>query len=125
MNALRPMVIVGAGHVGGRAAQALREFGWGGEILLVGSETHLPYERPPLSKALLTGERDGASCALRPREAYEADRISHIVERVVDIDAAAHEVALAGGRRIGYQALLLATGGHLRRLSIPGADLAG
>jgi 3-phenylpropionate/trans-cinnamate dioxygenase ferredoxin reductase subunit len=119
------MVIVGAGHVGGRAAQALREFGWSGEILLIGRETHLPYERPPLSKALLTGERDGASCALRPREAYQADRIAHIVEAVVSIDGSAREVILAGGRRIGYQALLLATGGHLRRLAIPGAELPG
>jgi 3-phenylpropionate/trans-cinnamate dioxygenase ferredoxin reductase component len=119
------MVIVGAGHVGGRAAQALREFGWGGEILLIGEEIHLPYERPPLSKALLTGERDGASCALRPREAYEAEGISHIVERVASIDAAAREVTLAGGRRIGYQSVLLATGGYLRRLAIPGADLPG
>jgi 3-phenylpropionate/trans-cinnamate dioxygenase ferredoxin reductase subunit len=125
MDASRPMVIVGAGHVGGRAAQALREFGWGGEILLIGNEDHLPYERPPLSKALLTGERDGASCALRPREAYVAERISHIVERVASIDGPAREVSLAGGRRIGYHALLLATGGHLRRLTIPGADLAG
>src|ERR1700686_2377312 len=100
MNALRPMVIVGAGHVGGRAAQALREFGWGGEILLVGSETHLPYDRPPLSKALLTGERDGASCALRPREVYEVDRITHIVARVASIDGSAREVALADGRWI-------------------------
>ncbi len=125
MNATRPMVIVGAGHVGGRAAQALREFGWGGEVLLIGSEVHLPYERPPLSKALLTGERDAASCALRPKEAYETDRITHIVEPAVSIDGAAREVHLAGGQQIAYQALLLATGGHLRRLSIPGAALPG
>src|SRR4029077_1897769 len=125
MNTARPLVIVGAGHVGGRAAQALREFGWGGEILLIGEEIHLPYERPPLSKALLTGERDGASCALRPREAYEAEGISHIVERVASIDAAAREVTLAGGRRIVYQSVLLATGGYLRRLAVPGADLPG
>ena len=89
MNLALPMVIVGPGHVGGRAAQALREFGWMGEILLVGGERHLPYERPPLSKALLTGERDPASCALRPQEAYAAERITHIVERVVAIDAPA------------------------------------
>ena len=125
MNASRPMVIVGAGHVGGRTAQALREFGWSGEILLIGSETHLPYERPPLSKALLTGERDAASCALRPREAYEADRIAHVVDRVVSIDGSAREAILTDGRRMGYQALLLATGGHLRWLDIPGADLPG
>ncbi|MBN3820973.1 FAD-dependent oxidoreductase, partial [Paraburkholderia sp. Se-20369] len=53
----RVMAIVGAGHVGGRAAQALREAGWGGRIALIGAETHLPYERPPLSKGVLTGER--------------------------------------------------------------------
>jgi len=125
MNASRPMVIVGAGHAGGRAAQALREFGWSGEILLIGDEAHLPYERPPLSKGLLTGERDAASCALRPAEAYEADRISHVVEPVASIDGSASEVTLAEGKRIGYQALLLATGGHLRKLTIPGAHLPG
>ena len=125
MTSSLPMVIVGAGHVGGRAAQALREFGWGGDILLIGNEAHLPYERPPLSKALLTGDGDGASCALRPKEAYEADRISHIVERVALIDGPAREVTLAGGRRIRFQALLLATGGHVRRLTIPGAHLPG
>ena len=119
------MVIVGAGHVGGRAAQALREFGWSGEILLIGNETHLPYERPPLSKALLTGEREGASCALRPKEVYETERITHIVEPVISIDGRAREVTLAGGRKFAYQALLLAMGGHLRRLSIPGGDLPG
>ena len=58
VNGGLPMVIVGAGHVGGRAALALREFGWQGDILLIGKETHLPYERPPLSKGLL-GKRDG------------------------------------------------------------------
>lgn len=119
------MVIVGAGHVGGRAAQALREFGWRGEIFLIGKEAHLPYERPPLSKGLLTGERNWASRALRPREAYESERITHIVELAESIDASAREVVLAGGRRLGYQALLLATGGHLRRLAIPGAGLPG
>src|SRR5260221_12054189 len=100
MSELRPMVIVGAGHVGGRAAQALREFGWTGDILLVGAETHLPYERPPLSKALLTGEPDGASCALRPREAYEGDRITHVVEPAVSLDAPAREHTLSSGRGI-------------------------
>jgi 3-phenylpropionate/trans-cinnamate dioxygenase ferredoxin reductase component len=125
MNVPRPMVIVGAGHVGGRAAQALREFGWTGEILLIGEESHLPYERPPLSKGLLTGERDGASCALRPRAAYAADRIQHVVERAASIDGSACEVTLAGGGRIGYQALLLATGGRVRWLNIPGAHLPG
>ncbi len=122
MNSSRPMVIVGAGHVGGRAAQALREAGWAGGIVMIGAEPHLPYERPPLSKALLTGERNAADCALRPREAWQVDGVEHLVARVDAIDPAAHEVRLADGRRIACESLLLATGGHLRRLSLPGAD---
>jgi 3-phenylpropionate/trans-cinnamate dioxygenase ferredoxin reductase subunit len=124
------MVIVGAGHVGGRAAQALRQFGWTGPILMIGAEPHLPYERPPLSKGLLTGEQDAASCALRPASDYDADQISHVVAWVESIDPARREVVITGGpqraeRRIAYEAVLLATGGHLRRLDIPGAALPG
>lgn len=124
------MVIVGAGHVGGRAAQALREFGWRGPIVLIGAEPHLPYERPPLSKGLLTGEQDAASCALRSALDYDADQISHVVAWVESIDPVRREVTITGGpqraeRCIAYEALLLATGGHLRRLDIPGADLPG
>ncbi|MEX8519699.1 MAG: NAD(P)/FAD-dependent oxidoreductase [Leptothrix sp. (in: b-proteobacteria)] len=131
MNTSSPaMVIVGAGHVGGRAAQALREFGWPGPILLIGAEQHLPYERPPLSKGRLTGEQDAAACALRPAAAYDSDQISHVVAWVDAIDTVRQEIVLTGGpqqtrRRIAYRALLLATGGHLRRLDVPGADLPG
>ena len=130
MPTLRPMVIVGAGHVGGRAAQALRAAGWAGPIVLIGAEPHLPYERPPLSKGLLTGEQDAASTALRPVADWDADQITHVVAWVEALDTAAREIVLTGGpqraeRRIAYEALLLATGGHLRRLDIPGADLPG
>jgi 3-phenylpropionate/trans-cinnamate dioxygenase ferredoxin reductase component len=119
------MVIVGAGHVGGRAAQALREFGWAGPIMLVGAEPHLPYERPPLSKALLTGERTAAQCALRDPGLYAAENITHFVSKVEAIDAAARQITLADGRRFPYLALLLATGGQLRWIDIPGAHLPG
>lgn len=130
MPSSRPMVIVGAGHVGGRAAQALRQFGWRGPIVLIGAEPHLPYERPPLSKGLLTGEQDAASTALRPAADWDTDQITHVVAWVESIDTAAHEIVLTGGpqraeRRIAYEALLLAMGGHLRQLDIPGADLPG
>ena len=125
MTETRAMVIVGAGHVGGRAAQALREFGWTGTILLVGAEPHLPYERPPLSKTLLTGERSAAQCALRAPEAYAAESITHFVTRVDAVAATNREITLADGRRFRYESLLLATGGQLRWLSIPGADLPG
>ena len=125
LNNPRAMVIVGAGHVGGRAAQALREFGWAGPIMLVGAEPHLPYERPPLSKALLTGERTAAQCALREPAVYAAESITHHVSRVEAIDPAGREITLADRRRFPYEALLLATGGQLRWIDIPGAHLPG
>ncbi|MDR5816625.1 FAD-dependent oxidoreductase [Caballeronia sp. LZ033] len=121
----RAMVIVGAGHAGGRAAAALREFGWRGRIVMIGAEPHLPYERPPLSKQVLTGERDVLQCALRSCDAWEADRIEHKVASVRGIVPGSREVMLADGSRIAYEALLLATGGHVRKLSIPGAQLDG
>ena len=117
------MVIVGAGHVGGRASQALREFGWAGPIMLIGTEPHLPYERPPLSKALLTGERTAAQCALRTPESYVVEGIAHLVSTVDAIDAASRQITLVDGRRFSYEALLLATGGTPRWIEIPGAHL--
>jgi 3-phenylpropionate/trans-cinnamate dioxygenase ferredoxin reductase subunit len=117
------MVIVGAGHAGGRAALTLRELGWHGDLVLIGAEPWLPYERPPLSKGLLTGNRSPGSCLLRPAEAYKDDRIEHIVARVTSVNPERRRVNLAGGRSIGYRSLLLAMGGTPRRLTIPGSDL--
>ncbi|MGU3777857.1 NAD(P)/FAD-dependent oxidoreductase [Burkholderia metallica] len=121
----RVMAIVGAGHAGGRAAQVLRESGWGGRIVLIGAEAHLPYERPPLSKGVLTGERSAAQCRLREPHAWTADRIEPVVATVERIDPCAREVRVSGGRVFGYDALLLATGGRARRLAIPGGTLDG
>jgi len=121
----RVMAIVGAGHAGGRAAQVLREGGWRGRIVLIGAETHLPYERPPLSKGVLTGERSAAQCGLRDPDAWRADDIEPIVATVERIDPVARELHVSGGRRFDYDALLLATGGRARRLAIPGAALDG
>ena len=121
----RVMAVVGAGHVGGRAAQALREYGWQGGIALIGAEPHLPYERPPLSKGLLTGERDATQCQLRSRDAWRQDNIEHVVARVKTIGPVTRELVLEDGRVIAYEALLLATGGHPRPLTIPGAGLPG
>ncbi|WP_334041072.1 NAD(P)/FAD-dependent oxidoreductase [Burkholderia ambifaria] len=121
----RVMAIVGAGHAGGRAAQVLREGGWRGRIVLIGAEAHLPYERPPLSKGVLTGERSAAQCGLRDAEAWRADGIEPLVATVERIDPVAREVHVSGGRGFTYDALLLATGGRARRLAIPGAQLDG
>jgi 3-phenylpropionate/trans-cinnamate dioxygenase ferredoxin reductase subunit len=125
MKSGRVMAIVGAGHAGGRAAQTLREAGWTGGIAMIGAERHLPYERPPLSKGLLTGARAPQQCHLRSQEAWRADHIEHIVGAVQSIDERERTLQLADGRTVAYEALLLATGGHLRRLAIAGAQLDG
>ncbi|RQR86867.1 pyridine nucleotide-disulfide oxidoreductase [Burkholderia sp. Bp9012] len=121
----RVMAIVGASHAGGRAAQVLRESGWHGRIVLIGAESHLPYERPPLSKGVLTGERSAAQCRLRDPDAWAADGIELIVATVERIDPHAREVRVSGDRVFFYDALLLATGARARRLAIPGAALDG
>lgn len=116
------MVIVGAGHCGGRTAQALREFGWTGPIDLIAMERHVPYERPPLSKDLLTGQRTAEACLLRSREALAEDGIHLHPQRAASLDTGSRTLTLADGERLSYQCLLMATGGSVRRLDIPGAE---
>jgi 3-phenylpropionate/trans-cinnamate dioxygenase ferredoxin reductase subunit len=125
MNTLEKahMVIVGAGHCGGRAAQALRELGWTGGIHLVGDETYAPYERPPLSKDLLTGDKLAQDCALWSEQAMADLDITRHTARVVGIDPVARRITLANQHTLTYQSLLLATGGKVRTLTIPGGDL--
>ena len=117
------MVIVGAGHCGGRAAQALRTVGWQGRIDLIGDEPYAPYERPPLSKALLMGAQTAEACFLRSAQAIADDGIKRHIDRVVGIAPEAHQVTLQSGKTLGYQSLLIATGGRASPLDIPGADL--
>lgn len=117
------MVIVGAGHCGGRAAQALREAGWAGPIHLIGMERHAPYERPPLSKELLTGEKTAEDCQLRSVQSMIDDGIRLHTQRVSAIDTVAHRITLANGQVLPYYRLLLATGGSARSLDLPGTDL--
>ncbi|RIJ87929.1 pyridine nucleotide-disulfide oxidoreductase [Ralstonia solanacearum] len=120
------MVIVGAGHVGGRAALALREAGWQGPIALIGEEPHAPYERPPLSKGVLTGAQSAHDCRIGPPDIYAAQAIdTRLHSRVERIDRAARAVVLADGRRLAYARLLLATGGQARALAMPGAQWRG
>ena len=117
------MVIVGAGHCGGRAALALRTAGWQAAIHLVGDEPHHPYERPPLSKDLLTGDKTAEACALLSDADLLEARITRHVARVIAIDATARQLTLSDGQTLAYQSLLLATGGKVRTLHIPGGDL--
>lgn len=119
-----PIVIAGAGHAGGAAAAALRQFGWKGGITLVGEEPVLPYQRPPLSKAWLKGEATAESLALRPERFYAQQNIDvRLSTSVAAIDRAARQVRLADGTAVPYARLILALGARARRLSLPGFDL--
>lgn len=123
MSAARRVLIVGAGHAGGSVAAYLRQYGWTGEIVLVGEEPLLPYQRPPLSKAWLKGETDGEALALRPAEFYaEAGIETRLGVRVEAIDLSARTATLGSGERLGFDILVLATGSTARKLPIPGAD---
>jgi 3-phenylpropionate/trans-cinnamate dioxygenase ferredoxin reductase component len=121
-----PMVIVGGGLAGGNAAAALREEGFPGPVVLISAEPAIPFGRPPLSKTYLRSEEDLSAWYVRPAGWY-AD---HEVElrtgaTVAAIDPGAHTATLDSGEELGYQKVLIATGGRNRRLQIPGADLPG
>lgn len=120
------IVIAGAGHASGSAAAMLRQFGWQGEITMVGEEPILPYQRPPLSKAWLKGEATADSLALRPAKFYQDSTIAtRLNTRVTAIDRSAKTVALSDGTSLPYDVLIVATGSRARKLPLDGADLEG
>lgn len=120
------MVIVGCGHAGARAAQALRTNGWHGGITLVDGEGRTPYERPPLSKAVLKGESEAEDAPLFPAD-FLAKNDIHVLKGVAAaaIDRPTRQLRLSDGGSIAYHRLLLATGAEPRNLIVPGADLPG
>jgi 3-phenylpropionate/trans-cinnamate dioxygenase ferredoxin reductase subunit len=119
------IVIVGAGACGGRAAEALREAGHEGAITLVGDEVHPPYERPPLSKAAVTGAEP-----VTPATLFADGRLADLAVELVAgvaataVDRRARAVVLADGVSLPYDRLLLATGARPRPLAVPGSDAA-
>jgi len=116
------VVIVGAGHAGGAASGFLRQYGYTGEITLIGAEPYLPYQRPPLSKAWLKGEASLDDLYLRGKNFYPDQSITTRLEtRCEAIDLSGHAVMLPGGERIVYDHLILATGSKARPFAIPGA----
>lgn len=120
------IVIVGAGQAGGWAAQTLRSEGFKGRVVLIGDEAHRPYERPPLSKAVLAGTAPADSTALMKPEAFDQLGLDWRPGTTVHtIDRSARRLHLSKGEPVGYDKLILCTGGRARRLEIPGADLPG
>ena len=126
MTGDRGFVIVGASLAGAKATQALRDEGYDGAITLIGDEAVRPYERPPLSKEFLQGKSEREKVFVHPEGWYaEHDVDLRLQTEVTGLDRAAQEVVLAGGERLGYDAVLLTTGSVPRRLTLPGADLDG
>ena len=120
------VLIVGAGHGGAQAAIALRQRGFEGTIALLGDEPELPYERPPLSKDYLAGEKPFERILIRPAAFWVERTITLLPGRtVVSVDPAAHVVTTDEGATIGYSSLIWATGGPPRRLTCAGHDLRG
>ena len=117
------VLIVGAGHAGFQLAASLRQHGFGGRIGLINDEAHLPYQRPPLSKAYLKGGGGADSLMFRPDKFYRDQNIELIADRAVSIDRGARRLLLTSGASLDYGHLVLATGARNRLLDIPNANL--
>ncbi|HZE54805.1 MAG TPA: FAD-dependent oxidoreductase [Bradyrhizobium sp.] len=118
------VLIVGAGHAGFQVAASLRQHGHSERICLINDEAHLPYQRPPLSKAYLKGEGRPDSLMFRPDKFYRDQSIELISDRVASIDRAARRLLLASGSSLDYGHLVLATGARNRLLDLPNANLS-
>lgn len=120
------VLIVGAGHAGAQAAIALRQNKFEGSIALLGDEPELPYERPPLSKEYLAGDKPFERLLIRNAVFWEERQVTLLAgQTVVRVDPAGHNVVTAEGKTIGYGNLIWATGGKPRRLACAGGDLTG
>jgi len=120
------VLIVGAGHGGAQAAIALRQQNFDGSIALLGDEPEPPYERPPLSKEYFSGEKSFERILIRPASFWGDRNVALLLnQRVAAVDPVAHQVTLADGSTLSYGKLIWATGGAPRKISCPGADLAG
>jgi 3-phenylpropionate/trans-cinnamate dioxygenase ferredoxin reductase subunit len=122
----RRVVVVGGGLAGARTVEALRKQGFDGPVTLVGDETELPYERPPLSKGYLAGTAERASVFVHPADWYQEQQIELLLGTPVrGLDRGARRLTLADDSTVPYDRLVLATGSTPRQLPLPGADAAG
>lgn len=122
---MRTFVVVGANLAGGRAVETLREDGFDGRVVLVGEEPDRPYERPPLSKEVVRADAEADSVFLRPLEWYEENEIElRLGVRATALDPSG-SLRLTDDEEVAFDACLIATGGRVRTLDVPGSDLAG
>lgn len=126
MNQHADVVIVGTGHGGAQAAIALRQHGFEGSILMIGRDTAPPYERPPLSKEYLAGDKGFERIMIRPEKFWaEKDIALRLGAAVTAIDPVRHALTLSDGGQVTYGKLIWSGGGDPRRLPVPGAVLPG
>ena len=118
-----PVVIVGAGHAGFQVAASLRQLGFAEPVFLINDEAHLPYQRPPLSKAYIKGAAGPESLFFRPEKFYADQKVELVSDRAVAIDRAARKLKLSSGAALDYGHLVLATGARNRLLDLPNANL--
>ena len=125
-GAVRRVVVVGAGHGGFQLAASMRQHGFDGEVVLIGDEPHLPYQRPPLSKDYLSGKIGLDLLLMRPESFFREQRIELVSGRpAAEIDRADKCVVLSTKARIDYDHLVLATGARNRVPALPGVELDG
>lgn len=119
-------IVIGASHSGAQMIQSLRQEGWTDRIVVIGDESHLPYHRPPLSKAFLLNERTAEQLNIRPPAAYEKAEVEFMLGKsVTNIDRTNKEVTLDDGTKLNYDKLAICTGARVRKIPVPGAELSG
>lgn len=120
---IRNVIIIGASHGGSQAAISLRQSGWEGGITIIGDEDGLPYQRPPLSKEFMSGQKSFSDILIRNLEVYKSNQIDLILGTIAkDIDRQNKIVRTISGRELPYDKLIISTGARVRKLNIPGAD---
>ena len=120
------VVIAGAGHAAGQVVASLRQHKFDGQIVLVGDEPYLPYQRPPLSKKFLAGDMDAERLYVKPASFYEDAGVElHLDSKITAIDRENKRLRLAGNDDIAYDKLVLALGSRVRQLAVEGTELKG
>jgi len=119
-------VVVGGGLAGAKTAEALREQGYDGELTIVGTERHLPYERPPLSKDYLAGKAERSDFEVHDADWYREHKVAlRLATTATSLDPRSHVVTLSDGATLTYTKLALATGSEPRVLPVPGLEASG
>jgi 3-phenylpropionate/trans-cinnamate dioxygenase ferredoxin reductase subunit len=119
-------IIVGASHAAAQLAPSLRQEGWEGKIVVIGDESYLPYQRPPLSKGFMVGDKTVDDLLIRKQALYDKFDVEFKLGVIVEsIDRANKTITLNNGENLNYDKLALCTGSRVRKVPLPGSDLPG